>query len=375
MKILHFADLHLNIPFTGSNFPPEVARACRTRLRKTLHELLNLAAAEEVDAVTIGGDLFEADRLTRDTVEFLLSSFEQLSPIPIFIAPGNHDYYSPVSIYARYSWPENVYIFRQRRFQPIELNEDIVLWGFAHNAPDERDNPFHGFKVPSNGKINIALLHGSETGNFIENRAAHAPFQAHEILLSGFDFALLGHYHNASALKVNKKIAIYPGSPQPLSFGEGGEHGAALVEVLRDDIRVRPVITATQFFYTYTVDMSTFNGMSGLVPEIRSIAGDSPDREAAFLRLHLTGVIPEDAHLDKELLREQLQSYFDFVLIRDTTRPEAWYEELQNEPTVRGAFVKRLKKMMAEETDDRELILAAMRYGLQAFEDERIDLT
>ncbi len=375
MKILHFSDLHLNMPFTGSQFPPEVAGKCRTRLRKTLLELLNLAASEEVDAVTIGGDLFEADRLTRDTVEFLLNSLEQLSPIPIFIAPGNHDYYSPASIYARYAWPENVYIFKQNRFKPIELNADIVLWGYAHTAPDERENPFRDFKVPSNNKINIALLHGSEVGSFIENRAAHAPFQAHDIVLSGFDFALLGHYHNTSVLKVNKKIGLYPGSPQPLSFGENAEHGAALVEILKDNILIRPIETATQFFYSYTIDMSSYTDMSSLLAEIRSVAGESPDREAAFLRLHLSGMMPEDTHLDHELLRERLHEVFDFVLIRDTTRPAAWFEELQNEPTVRGAFIKRLHKMLAEEKDDRELILAAMQYGLQAFEGERIDLT
>ncbi len=33
-------------------------------------------------------------------------------PCPVFIAPGNHDCWSPNSVYAALDWPEHVHIFR-----------------------------------------------------------------------------------------------------------------------------------------------------------------------------------------------------------------------------------------------------------------------
>ena len=39
----------------------------------------------------------------------------------VFIAPGNHDFYSPRSIYAGTRWPENVHIFSTVQVESVEL--------------------------------------------------------------------------------------------------------------------------------------------------------------------------------------------------------------------------------------------------------------
>ena len=73
VKLLHFADLHLDAPFAWA--PPETARLRRRNRRGVLVRILQLADAEQVDAIMCGGDLFEHDRFTPDTVEFLRDSF------------------------------------------------------------------------------------------------------------------------------------------------------------------------------------------------------------------------------------------------------------------------------------------------------------
>ena len=56
MKLLLFADLHLDAPFAWAT--PEAARARRRNRRETLTRILALAEEERVDAVLSAGDLF-----------------------------------------------------------------------------------------------------------------------------------------------------------------------------------------------------------------------------------------------------------------------------------------------------------------------------
>ena len=86
MKFLHFADLHLDTPFRWA--PPELARARRQALRQTLTRMCELAADQRVDALTCGGDLYETDRFTPDTAEFLRATFASLDPLPVSSLPA-----------------------------------------------------------------------------------------------------------------------------------------------------------------------------------------------------------------------------------------------------------------------------------------------
>jgi hypothetical protein len=52
VRLLHFADLHLDTPFRWA--PREVARARRRGLRETLLRICELAGEQRVDALTCG---------------------------------------------------------------------------------------------------------------------------------------------------------------------------------------------------------------------------------------------------------------------------------------------------------------------------------
>jgi DNA repair protein SbcD/Mre11 len=125
MRLLHFADLHLDTAFRWA--PLEVARARRQGLRTTLTRICNLAVELRVDALCCGGDLFEQERFTPDTAEFLRSSFGQLSPLPVFLAPGNHDWFGPVSLYQQVGWAANVHVFTEDRLTPFELADGLTI--------------------------------------------------------------------------------------------------------------------------------------------------------------------------------------------------------------------------------------------------------
>lgn len=80
---------------------------------------------------------------------------------PVFIAPGNHDPYTPYSPYAAENWPENVHIFRSLEMEAVELPElGCVVHGCAFAGPERTDQALAGFTVPTDGKCHLMCLHG-----------------------------------------------------------------------------------------------------------------------------------------------------------------------------------------------------------------------
>ncbi len=195
MKLLLFSDLHLDTPFRW--FDPLLARKRRQSLRDTLRKIVSLATELRVDAVLCGGDLYEQECFSSETGEFLRQTFEGLGQTRIYIAPGNHDWLGPASLYRRVRWSANVHVFESDRLAPVTLAEGLTLWGAAHCAPANTRNLLEGFHVDRGG-VHLALFHGSELGFFAfqdAGKAAHAPFRAADIERGGLAHAFLGHFH------------------------------------------------------------------------------------------------------------------------------------------------------------------------------------
>lgn len=125
MKLLIFSDLHLETPFrwAGRN----AGRAWRQRLHEVLGRIVELARREHVDAIFCGGDLYEHERFTPDTVQAVARAFEAARPIPVFVAPGNHDWYGPESLYRRARFSSNVHVFEEDRLTRVPLADGVSL--------------------------------------------------------------------------------------------------------------------------------------------------------------------------------------------------------------------------------------------------------
>ncbi len=99
VRFIHTSDIHLDTSFSGAALPSRLGDRKREAVRGTFRRILEEAARLPADFVLVAGDLFEHDRVTADTVEFLKQQFAALGEIRVFIAPGNHDPYlrgSPV---------------------------------------------------------------------------------------------------------------------------------------------------------------------------------------------------------------------------------------------------------------------------------------
>ena len=161
LKIIHAADLHLDSPFEG--LPSGKASVRRGEQRGLLSRLAELALREKADIVLLSGDLLDSDNTYYETGDELIRSLGSMG-VPVFIAPGNHDYYSDKSPYARLKLPENVYIFKNGQIECVELPFlGLRVYGAAFT--DKRSPALlEGFSAPrQEGTKNLL----ASTGGFL----------------------------------------------------------------------------------------------------------------------------------------------------------------------------------------------------------------
>jgi DNA repair exonuclease SbcCD nuclease subunit len=387
-SILHFADLHLDAAFTGSRLPAPLARRCREQLRQTLRRIIDLAKGRGAGAVTVAGDLFEHARLSPDTAAFLAGEFARLAPIPAFIAPGNHDAADAGSLYQRGRWPENVNIFISNRLTERPLAKNLSLWSAGHLSPSERQNFLQNFQLPAptgSPRFPILLLHATLLASSTPNDSTHAPLALEDIRRAGFPLALLGHYHTPQIARANNTVAIYPGSPEPLGFDEPGpkglssQHGVAWIQLEGNQPpQIEMIPLAVLRFETIDVAVDDCAHRDQLFDKIIALK-NARDFSKDFVRLRLVGQAQASLFLDLPVITQRVQSHFAFVRIENLTRPSDDLQQLAQEPTVRGAFVREMmaaieREAANAESKSQQRYMDALIYGLQAFNQEEIAL-
>ena len=352
-RILHVADLHLDAPFAWAS--AETARRRRRNRRETLTRIVQLAESNKVDALLCGGDLFEHDRVSPDTIAFLRTTFAR-TDTPVFLAPGNHDWYSPRSPYATVEWSPNVHLFREDSLQPVALTDGLTLWGAAHRAPANTDPFFAGFR-PDRGGVHLALAHASERsvlGWQEQGKQPHAPFDASELEASGIAHAFLGHYH----LPRDADRYTYPGNPDPLEFGEEGDRGAVLAEIRADGTVARSrhsVAVSEVFDLMVSVDGAAHSDdvRAALESALRPLTG--------CVRVSLVGEVAPAVQLDARELGA-LGAHLDGLVVR-LHRVSSGYdlEAISSEATVRGQFVRDAASEVEDPEARRRVLLTGLR--------------
>jgi DNA repair exonuclease SbcCD nuclease subunit len=362
---LLFSDLHLETQFAWLAGRPKLAGQWRQALRETLVHIADLAVSERADALLCGGDLYEHDRFTPDTAAFVRSVFARLDPLPVFLAPGNHDWLGPASLYAHVEWSPNVHVFREDHLTPVTVLDGLTLWGAAHQAPANTDGFLDGFRVDRTG-IHIALFHGSERGALAfqeQGKAPHAPFRHTQIPESGLHHALLGHFHRARATK----YFTYPGNPNPLTFGEDGERGAVIVTVKHDGrVAQEWRRVASSALHELSVDVTACESQQ----DVRAAVQAATRGLAGCVQVTLCGELDPAIELPISQLGGAVSEDLE-VLVRVGELRHAYdIDAISQESTVRGQFAR---DVLASPDMDEEIRRLVLITGLRAL-DGRTDL-
>ncbi|MHB9287663.1 metallophosphoesterase family protein [Halobacteriales archaeon Cl-PHB] len=216
-RILHTADVHLD--------PDHPERT------DALEAVLALATDEEVDCLTIGGDLFDSERAAETLRSDLRDLFADL-PFPVRTIPGNHDaaafgddLFFGEAFEAAVAEPFGHHEMGETRLTTLPYragDPDEALLALAEREP--HDGP------------EVLVLHcsleapvDSTVGD--EGQTRYFPVDRHQLAELDLDYVLAGHFHSAHELALpGGGRFVYPGSPASVTSGEQGPRGAVLVD-------------------------------------------------------------------------------------------------------------------------------------------------
>ena len=326
MKILHSADWHLDSPLLGRS--PEQTEDLRSALLELPHKVAAAAKAEVCDLMLLAGDLFDGP-YSPESLSALRSALEEVQ-IPVFIAPGNHDYYAPASPWLRESWPRNVHIFTGSAMESVSLPElDCRVYGAAFLTADS-PALLADFRAEHSEKYAVGVLHGDPT----QVRSPYNAVTAEQVRICGLDYLALGHIHKGGSFRSGQTLCAWPGCPMGRGFDELGEKGVLIV-TLADTAETRFLPLDTPRFY----DLETEAGndpaaaLSHLLP---------PVGNRHFYRIALTG---ECAGVDAQALSAAF-SHFPNLELRDRTVPPMDLWAAAGDDTLEGVYFGLLQRSL-----------------------------
>lgn len=356
LKIVHAADLHLDSAFSA--LTAEQAALMRREQRGLLDEIVGLTETVGADILLMAGDLFDTERCFGETAEAICAALAR-TRARVFIAPGNHDFYGPRSPWARMELPENVHVFTSPEPESVELTElGCTLWGAAFLS-ETAPPPLRGFRADGRG-LNIMVLHGDT----YSADSRYGGISEVDIAASCLDYLALGHIHKYSGpRRAGRTVYAYPGCAMGRGFDETGEKGVIIAELDGEDCRLRFEPLSGRRYEIIDLDISDAG-------DIAAAAGAalSQGRERDICRLVLRGERDEAFH--RQALEAELASMCWKLELRDLTRPRRSLWAAAGENTLKGGFLRRMKKLYdaAESDDERLRVSRAVSFGLDALE-------
>lgn len=347
MKFIHTADIHLDQSCASMELPPTLGNEYRAHLHAVVQKILNRARDWEADAVFITGDLFEHERVTRNTINFLREAFGSLAPTPIFLCAGRHDAAAQGSPYLTEPWTGNVHIFTTPAWRSVEVpGLPLTVHGFGLSENTPNNGMPDGLEVPEDGRVHVALGHGLEHTVFHGGRGGTAMFETPPKLPAGLAYLGLGGLHHKTEVSGGNGVAVwYPGAPESCHPGETGTHAYLEIEFepgarKSKRLSVNPVILSTGRFQAIVLDCSGFTCGQDLLDAIR--AELLPRRDCPLIRLTLEGTLLRQIYDELDGIRDILDEEVHFLQWREACQVGDDYGAIAGERTSLGAFVQRI---------------------------------
>ena len=372
VKILHTADMHLDSPFTLMD--ASLSEARRADLRSAFSALMMYVKDNDIDILLIAGDMFEHEYATKETIALAVREFEKVPECRIVISPGNHDPYTPNSVYKKCRFPENVHIFTESTMSVFSFDDiGVDVYGYAFTAPYMEHNPFIGKKPLRPERMNILCAHGDTSSPI----SRYCPITESDIADSGYDYAALGHIHTGKEpAKAGDTVYAYSGCLEGRDYSESGHKGALYGEFIKDEngfrYNIKPVRFSRRRYASHRLNVTGAHTSEEVAGTVARKIIDKGYGDDTLLRVILEGNVSPDLVISKARIESEIRKLYSFELI-DRTLPLYDAETLKNDPTVKGAFFEALLPLLeSSDPEQRETAALALRYGLGAVDNNDI---
>lgn len=346
IKIMHCADLHLGAELSS------LGRQAGERRGELLSALGNITAEckkRGTELLLIAGDLFDTQTVSDELFETVKSYFASIPDTAVAVVSGNHDFLCANSPYYK-EWSENVHIFKNA--ETVEI-KGVKVTGIPFTSAYS-----DGFSLPrATDGINILLMHADTDGG------PYNPVTPQALFATGMDYIALGHVHKTSGLQKSGNVTFaYSGCPEPMGFDELGKKGVLCGTVYKNRAELEFLPLALREYKEILLNAADTDGNSALLQLAeKTLCGE----ENNFIKLCITGEC--DFSPDIHYLSAELSKKAYYLKVRDNTYPRENLELLKNEQTLKGIFVRKmLKRIETGQSDEREILSAALRLGLNA---------
>lgn len=347
MKILHSADWHLDSPIIGRT--EEQTRLLKAALLEVPHKVAAVAMAEDCDLMLLAGDIFDGNA-TPESIKAVKDALCEIR-IPVFIVPGNHDYFSSASPWITEVWPENVRIFTSSGWDSTAVQAlNCRIYGRVFTGP-EAPALLENFHAEQKETYAIGILHGDPT----VASSPYCPITAQQIRNSGLDYLALGHIHKGGHISAGNTLCAWPGCPMGRGFDELDAKGVLIVTL--DDrgceTRFLPLDVPKFFDWELEAGVDAAASLAKLLPAVGS---------NDFFRVTFTG---ESAPLDTALLEKQFPQ-FPNLQLRDRTDPPLDLWTNAGADSLEGVYFSLLQQQL-EQADEqtRDAVALAAKISRQ----------
>ena len=352
MKLLHFADAHIDMANYGRH-DPETGLPLRVLdFLKSLDTIVDTAIAEKVDMVIFAGDAYK-DRSPAPTFQRewgrRIMRLSQAG-IPTFLLVGNHDM-SPAAGRAN----------AIQEFDTLQIPHVRVLQKPEFLSADELGLPVQLIAMPYISRsglmaaLEISGVDRAEVYSEIEQRltdlikewldnadhslpiilTAHASVQgaaygSERTVMLGSDFVLpaslvkdkrldyvaLGHIHKPQDLNEGKHPpVIYPGSIERVDFGEAKDDKFFVIaEVAKGETQVEwRKLEGVRPFIDRRADLKSGENVT---ETLKSALPDPEEMDDAIVRLTVEYPREWDTLIDDGALRKHTENAFEFHLVK-----------------------------------------------------------
>lgn len=355
MKIIHCADLHLDSRMeTHFNF--EQAKIRRMEMLATFEDMVDYGLEHQVEVILIAGDLFDSNQENSSLIKKqVLELIRHTNEIDFLYLSGNHD--GDGFMLEAGEKPDNLKLFSSKEW---------ITYSYGSVQISGVSKPQSGLQNPiwEEGNFNIVMLHG-------QIKEYGSNLLSDDILLSDYagqsvDYMALGHIHAFSSGQLDERgIYCYPGCLEGRGFDECGEKGFVLLEIQGSELEMKFMPFSRRVFHRVEVLVN-----QGTVEETYYKVMEAVKSFPATDMIHLTlaGEKRMDTEWDVSYIRQRLTERFFLVKVEDKTRGILLTNNLEEDLSVKGEYVRIVNQLELSEKERDEVI----QMGLLALQGRQV---
>lgn len=343
VKIIHLADVHLGSKIE-SKLPKDKVEIRKSEVRQAFNKVINYANENSIKIILISGDLFDSARPLKKDKDFFYSVVKNNPDIDFIYLRGNHDSLESFSD----EEPSNLKKFSEK-WKTYSYG-DVTVSGVEFSK-ENKSEVSCGLHLPPDSK-NIVMLHGS-----IEELPRLAE--------QNIDYLALGHIHGFSEVKLNiRGKSVYSGCLEGRGFDEIGVKGFVVLDT--DTMKYEFVKNSVRVIEEYTIDVSK---ATDSYEAYKIICNEISLKKENLCLIKVCGEITFDGSSLAEDIEEYMSEKYFFVYVKNKTTEKINIEQLAEEISLKGEFVRIVLADTKYSEEEKERIISV---GLKAFKGQGV---